>query len=406
MIMKRNLGILASVVLMAWSADSVTAQWQSTVNSFQSSYRFYGSDGTSNTGVGVRIEDKSGGNLTNVTQTNTGSWALTNLSGAGSPTVNVDWQGTFTSRPPTGSVFYDDFTVASSNSTIRQLGDEITANWYASVISSPQETAVNLAMSFGPQQNGNDLLVEGLPDIPVRAVRLELFESPAAATPVGSVIHSVEYANAFEVEPFLSVRNLYYLPVHFMASTGAFHNPASVGDHDDYAAMIGMVGDGVVRTLPAAGDFNEDGVYGIDDIDALTQQILEASMGATVELKFDVNGDGNVDPADGERWLANAGAVNNPSGNPFLPADGNLDGVVDGSDFILWNAHKFSFAPLFSQGDWNYDGVVDGSDFLLWNAHKFNASDLMAVPEPGSSTVLLVGLLATVMLRFRRKRLA
>jgi hypothetical protein len=354
--------------------------------------------------VGVRVEDKSGANLTNVTQTTTGSWALTNMSGQGTATVNVDWQGMFTSRPPAGTVFYDDFTVASTNSTLRQRGDEITANWYRSLVSSAPNTDVNLALSFGPQQNDDDIFVEGIPDIPVRSVRLELFASPAGVTPVGSVIHSVEYGNAFEVEPFLAARNLHYEPVHFMASTGTFDIPVEIGDHDDYAAMLGMVGDGVMRTMPAAGDFNEDGVYDLNDIDALSLQIFEASMGAAVELKFDVNGDGNVDPADGQRWLANAGAVNNSSGNPYLVSDGNLDGVVDGSDFILWNAHKFSLNPQFSQGDWNYDGVVDGSDFILWNAHKFNTSDVTAVPEPGTMTVLLVGLLA--LLKFRRPGLA
>jgi uncharacterized Zn-binding protein involved in type VI secretion len=55
--------------------------------------------------------------------------------------------------------------------------------------------------------------------------------------------------------------------------------------------------------------------------------------------------------------------------------DANLDGVTDGSDFGIWNSHKFSPGD-WAQGDFNYDGVVDGSDFGIWNANKFTSLDL------------------------------
>ena len=44
-----------------------------------------------------------------------------------------------------------------------------------------------------------------------------------------------------------------------------------------------------------------------------------------------------VDLADRDQWLAAAGARNLPSGNAYSLGDSNLDGTVDGQDFVLWN---------------------------------------------------------------------
>ncbi|MEM8680544.1 MAG: dockerin type I repeat-containing protein [Planctomycetota bacterium] len=74
-------------------------------------------------------------------------------------------------------------------------------------------------------------------------------------------------------------------------------------------------------------------------------------------------------------WLAEAGAADLPSGNPFLPGDANLDGVVDGLDFTIWNNNKFSDnAAAWCGGDFTGDGRVDGLDFVVWNNHKFQSS--------------------------------
>ena len=55
----------------------------------------------------------------------------------------------------------------------------------------------------------------------------------------------------------------------------------------------------------------------------------------------------------------------------YAPADANLDGIVDGADFLVWNAHKFTSRSYWSHGDFNADGAVDGQDFLIWNQQKF-----------------------------------
>ncbi len=79
--------------------------------------------------------------------------------------------------------------------------------------------------------------------------------------------------------------------------------------------------------------------------------------------------------ADRNEWLVQAGAANLPTGNAYLLADANLDGVVDGQDFIVWNANKFTTSSAWTRGDFNVDGVVDGQDFILWNANKFQSAD-------------------------------
>ena len=148
-----------------------------------------------------------------------------------------------------------------------------------------------------------------------------------------------------------------------------------------------------------SGDFNGDGNWDCQDIDALTAAVATASS----DLAFDMNGDGSVDvnditdPASG--WLA-VGGSNNPSqtgGNAFLPGDANLDGSVDVSDFNVWNANKFSALPAWCSGDFSSDGSIDVSDFNIWNGAKFqSSSNGGVVPEPSSIMGLLVmaGLLA------------
>lgn len=132
-----------------------------------------------------------------------------------------------------------------------------------------------------------------------------------------------------------------------------------------------------IRVFPTASislDFVTDGVLDSADLDALFAEIVAGTQNA----QFDTNGDGNIDLADRNGWLAGAGAVNLPSGNPYRLGDANLDGVVDGSDFGIWNSHKFTSTSRWSEGDFNADGVADGSDFGIWNANKFTASDSIA----------------------------
>ncbi len=142
------------------------------------------------------------------------------------------------------------------------------------------------------------------------------------------------------------------------------------------------------------GDFNTDFAYSCDDVDAL---VVEIASGAN-DPDFDITGDGFVNDSDLNQWLATAGAANLPSGNSFLPGDANLDGAVDGIDFLLWNENKFEAAAAWCRGDFDGSGVVDGSDFLLWNDNKFQSASATTVPEPATKLIecLLILLIASL----------
>lgn len=127
----------------------------------------------------------------------------------------------------------------------------------------------------------------------------------------------------------------------------------------------------VATTAQIAGDYNGDGLFNCQDVNPLVAAIAAGQYSP----QFDLNFDFVLDRADLLEWLAIAGAETLPSGAPYLVGDANLNGVVDGSDFNIWNSNKFTAVAAWCSGDFNADGVVDGSDFNLWNANKFQSAD-------------------------------
>ncbi len=117
------------------------------------------------------------------------------------------------------------------------------------------------------------------------------------------------------------------------------------------------------------GDFNADGLYDCVDIDALTVAVSNQEN----PVAYDLTGDGVVDLADRDAWLAEAGMANGFA-SPLIVGDVNLDGTNDGQDFVIWNAHKFMSAASYCLGDIDMNGSIDGTDFVAWNATKFNSS--------------------------------
>jgi hypothetical protein len=132
----------------------------------------------------------------------------------------------------------------------------------------------------------------------------------------------------------------------------------------------------------------------VPEATAEVDKLVAAIVAGTHPPFFDLTGDGQVDAADLSEWLAVGGAFYLGSGRSFLAGDANLDGIVDGLDFVLWNQHKFTSVAAWSAGDFNADGVVDGLDFVVWNGNKFQSSRAaMRVPEPTSLACACVGCL-------------
>ena len=140
------------------------------------------------------------------------------------------------------------------------------------------------------------------------------------------------------------------------AATGTADQRGAFDRVEDGRMDMGSVEGAALLPCDFDGDRQCDGT----DIDLLTANI---AVGPADPATFDLTGDGNVTLADRDAWLAAAGAENLPSGNPYLLGDANLDGVVDASDFNLWNNSKFTVNPAWSKGDFNADGVVDVGDF-------------------------------------------
>ncbi len=130
-------------------------------------------------------------------------------------------------------------------------------------------------------------------------------------------------------------------------------------------------------TAPPSGDFDGNGQYTCNDVNQLSAAIATGVFNSD----FDLNLDGVLNISDLNSWLAEAGAAELPSGNAYLPADGNLDGAVDGQDFVIWNSRKFTANAAFCSGDFNADGFVDGADFIAWNTHKFTSVDALRSPR-------------------------
>lgn len=130
-------------------------------------------------------------------------------------------------------------------------------------------------------------------------------------------------------------------------------------------------------TSALLGDFDVDGAYTCNDIDMLTMEL--ATGGGN--LAFDLNSDFAIDQNDLDVWLATA-ATFNGFASPYIYGDANLDGFVNGGDFVVWNNNKFTANSAWCSGDFNFDGFVNGLDFVIWNSNKFTSSDTSSLINP------------------------
>lgn len=119
------------------------------------------------------------------------------------------------------------------------------------------------------------------------------------------------------------------------------------------------------------GDFNLDGEVDASDIDMLGEVIRQ---GGDPNPLYDLTNDGLVDGNDMDHL------VRNILGTEY--GDANLDQVVNSLDFAEWAHRRFQFDTGWAAGDFNYDGLTDGRDFVIWNAHK----GVGQLPETAAST--------------------
>ncbi|MEM8680209.1 MAG: hypothetical protein AAGF97_12750, partial [Planctomycetota bacterium] len=154
---------------------------QTTVSllSWNSSCRF--NDRTNQPGqtvqeVGIQVDDLAPTTPWSLTPFAPYTWAVTRNTSPGTNRVNVEWQGMFTFQ---GHAFFDDFSVTSNLPHIRPLGPGIVTSCYRPLQSSTEEPVV--MVDFGLSQGSDDdqVYIEGDLTQPVRAIRLEFYETAA-----------------------------------------------------------------------------------------------------------------------------------------------------------------------------------------------------------------------------------
>ncbi len=137
-------------------------------------------------------------------------------------------------------------------------------------------------------------------------------------------------------------------------------------------------------------DLNGDGTTGVDDIDALTQEIRSGGDNAI----FDLDGNGTVDTGDLSVLIGNGL-------NTYL-GDSNLDGEFNSSDFVVvfGSGQYEDGVPLnstWATGDWNADGEFNSSDlvaaFTQGGYERGPRGAVAFVPEPNAIATVVIGLI-------------
>ena len=193
----------------------------------------------------------------------------------------------------------------------------------------------------------------------------------------------LEWTETVIASSYRSVRGGGFWASSFLlAASDRYENISPLSEWEDLGFRVASVGS-------VTADLNGDGSIDCLDVDSLVAEVVAGSNSAS----FDLTGDGLVNIADLDQWRVQGGAVNLPSGAPYLEGDATLDGTVDTSDFNIWNTHKFTNVAAWCSGDFNADGSVDVADFGIWNANKFTSSaGLSAVPEPSMGLFLIAAL--------------
>ncbi len=189
--------------------------------------------------------------------------------------------------------------------------------------------------------------------------------------------------------------------VRLTALDNYFEEPGTGGGENGWPPGGDRVGLGEIAfPIPSSsipGDFNGDGVLDLVDINALNVEVA----GGMNPLPYDVTGDSLVNEDDIKFWVEDLK-------NSWV-GDANLDGAFDSTDFVeIFQAGKFETGnpAKWEEGDWTGDLLFDSSDLV--SAFQGGGFELgprqavSAVPEPGTSVLLLLGGLVGL-IRTRRR---
>jgi hypothetical protein len=147
-----------------------------------------------------------------------------------------------------------------------------------------------------------------------------------------------------------------------------------------------------------AGDFDDNEVLDVADIDSLSTRIRLGGLtehGDRLWLfpRFDVNGDSRTDLEDHSYWVTSL--------KKSWLGDSNLDGEYNSSDIVtVFQSGQYeddvNRNASWATGDWNADGDFTTSDLALafqdGGYEKGPRVAVVAVPEPTGLVLLIASL--------------
>ena len=191
--------------------------------------------------------------------------------------------------------------------------------------------------------------------------------------------------------------------------SGLYFNPLDPNEafinvqHPTNRPPADALGDATFRILISgtqSGDFDGDHALTVADIDALLSAL------GTVSAQFDLNQDGRVDTSDVATWVIDLKRT--------WYGDANLDGEFNSGDLISSFSHgqyedAVSQNSTWSSGDWNGDHEFTSEDLVVALADggylQGPRMAVNAVPEPASTVLLSISLIAAMCLpRTERRR--
>ena len=139
-------------------------------------------------------------------------------------------------------------------------------------------------------------------------------------------------------------------------------------------------------------DFDRSGACDAHDIDLISAEVRAGTNRPYFNLNPTV--DSVVDRQDRQIWIEDL--------TQLTPGDANFDGLVNATDFELWNANRFGFDTGWAAGDFDGNGTTDVADFNIWNDHWDRpAANQPAVPE--MATIHLLTWAAALLVLVRRR---
>ena len=154
-----------------------------------------------------------------------------------------------------------------------------------------------------------------------------------------------------------------------------------------FGSVRGNVDNWYLAPHPFVGDFDDDGILDVLDIDLLSNEVRNG----TNKPAFDLGNDNMVDESDRVIWVHDLK-------NTYF-GDANFDGEFNSSDFVaVFQAGEYEddieMNSGWAEGDWNGDGDFTSRDFVFAfqdGGYEKGPRVAAVVPEPSSVFLVLLG---------------